>query len=99
MSYSIKWSPRAVNDISNQLDFIEKKWNRDVVNNFLDRIEEVLEVIADNPELYPKIHKKKNIYRCVVNSHLVLYYRFSGEQIELVTFWNTSQNPENLAID
>lgn len=99
MSYSIRWSPRAVDDISNQLDYIEQEWNRTVVNKFLNRIEDVLETITDNPKLFPLIHKKKAIHRCVINSHLVLYYRLSGTQIELITFWNTSKNPENLPLD
>lgn len=96
MTLKIRWSPRAVTDIKSHLNYVDKKWGESISKELLNRIEEVLESITKNPVLYPSFKKRENIHRCVVTSQIVLYYRIKNDVIELITFWDTRQNPENL---
>ena len=96
MTFKIRWSPRAVTDIKSHLDYVEKNWGISTLRELLKRINEVLNTIANNPKLYQSFKKRGNIYRCVVTSQIVLYYRINNDVIELITFWDTRQNPENL---
>lgn len=67
MKLSIRWSPRSVEDINRHLDYLEENWDRNVTNKVLDRIDEVLSIIAANPQLYPSFERNGNVYRCVIS--------------------------------
>ena len=98
MSFKVRWSPRAKADIENHLNYLERNWGQKVTLSLLERIEEILQTISENPELYSFFEEKLSIHRCVVTSQIVLYYRVKEETVELITFWDTRQNPESLNI-
>lgn len=96
MTFSIRWSPRAISDIKSHLNYVEENWGISTSQELLKRINEVLKTIAKNPNLYQSFKKRGNIHRCVITSQIVLYYRIKNDVIELITFWDTRHNPENL---
>ena len=98
MSLPIVWLPESIETFNDNLLYLEEQWTNQVINTFLDRVEEVLERIAENPALYPVYRKEEQIHRCVVNEHISLYYRIKENQIDLLTFWNAHQNPKRLKI-
>lgn len=97
MSLRVFWTKESEFTFNDNIDYLTKEWNSTAINNFLDRVDEVVENISKHPKLYPLHRKKTNIYKCVVNDHITLYYRIiNKDRIDLITFWNTHQNPENL---
>jgi len=56
----------------------------------------VLEVIQENPYLYPLYNPSKKIRKCIIHGRIILYYRINGDIIEILRFWNTYQNPDKL---
>lgn len=66
------------------------------INSFLDRVEVALDQIVQNPEFYPIHHPTDRVHRCVIHKRIVLYYRLNNKQIDLLTFWNTYQNPDEI---
>jgi len=64
---------------------------------FLDRVEEVLQTIRNNPDIYPVYQQETMIRKAVIHERMVLYYRVTDKsKIELITFWNTQQDPKRL---
>jgi len=99
MSYTLRWTSESAKSLNQNLDYLADEWDNQVINSFLDRIEEVLETIKSNPKLYPLHRAKDNVHKCVVNKRIILYYKIVNEQhIDLLTFWNTYQNPDKLKI-
>ena len=49
------------------------------------------------PYLYPKMPDYENIYKCVVNKQVSLYYRVLELKIQIVGLIDNRQNPEKLA--
>ena len=49
-------------------------------------------------ESYPKSNELGGIYKCVVKKQNKFYYRinFQTEEIEIITFFDTIQDPERL---
>jgi len=96
MSKQIVWSPLSEKDFASILEYLSSEWDDIVVNKFIDLTDDLLNQIAINPELFPLIHKKKNIRKCVITKHNTLFYRESEKQIELLRVYDTRQNPKKL---
>lgn len=52
MSYQIIWSPQANQTYLLILEYLQKNWTEREINNFIERTEEVLSFISQNPLLY-----------------------------------------------
>lgn len=100
MNFVVKWTTEAKFTLNQNLDYLSKEWDVLTINNFLDRIDKVVNSIQQNPKLYPVYRKSDQVYKCVLNKHITLFYRVSksANRIDLITFWNTHQNPESLKI-
>lgn len=97
MAYSIIWTEESEHTFTENVDYLSLSWDLITINKFLDRVDEVILTIKDNPKLYPLYQKKTNVRKCVVNKHITLYYKIVNEsRIDLLTFWNTHQNPDYL---
>lgn len=99
MSYTLRWTSESARTLKQNLEYLEEEWDNKVINNFLDRVEEVLETIKDNPQLYPLHRPKDDVRKCIVHKRIILYYKIIDDQhIDLLTFWNTYQDPDKLKI-
>jgi plasmid stabilization system protein ParE len=99
MSVRINWTSESEKTFAENLEYLSREWDTVVLNNFLDRVEEVLETIKANPRLYTLHRPKENVHKCVVHERIVLYYRrVNDERIDLLTFWNTYRDPSQLKI-
>jgi plasmid stabilization system protein ParE len=97
MTVRLNWTLESEKTFNQNLDYLSKEWDTGVLNNFLDRVEEALEHVRSNPKLYPLHRPNENVRRCVIHDRIVLYYRVvDDETIDLLTFWNTSQDPGKL---
>jgi len=95
MPYVIIWSPRAVQTYIDTLEYLKKNWTAREVNNFIARTDIALSYICKNPLLYPN-SKKGDTRKCVLTKQVSLFYQLQGEDIELLYFWDTRQNPGKL---
>jgi hypothetical protein len=67
------------------------------MNQFLDRVDDVIQKIKQNPFLFPLYEYQNNIRKAIINKSIILYYRIVDDTtIELLTFWNTNRNPKDL---
>ena len=99
MNFLINWTPESENTFNQNLEYLSHEWDRSVLNSFLDRVEEILEKIKSNPNLYPFHRIEDKVHKCVVHERIVLYYKVVNEEaIDLLTFWNTYQDPKKLKV-
>lgn len=97
MSRTLFWTAESKKTFDQNLEYLAKEWNNQIMNNFLDRVEEVLEQIIKNPQLYSLHRPADHVYKCVVHKRIILYYKIVNENhIHLLTFWNTYRHPDKL---
>ena len=95
----INWTPESEKTFRRNVEYLSNEWDVIVLNNFVDRIEQALEQIRTNPKLYPLHQINGNVHRCIIHERIILYYRIVDEEtIDLLTFWNTSQDPDKLKV-
>ncbi|MBL7689973.1 MAG: type II toxin-antitoxin system RelE/ParE family toxin [Flavipsychrobacter sp.] len=92
MAYEIVWLPKAEQRFDEIISWLQAHWSDSEIIDFLYRVEEVLELIAENPELYRR-SEKADIHEAIVTKHNLLLYRKKGKTVELLTFFDTRQHP------
>jgi len=96
MIKQIIWSPAAEKDAEQILDFINTKWSNRVVAKFLNKLDDNIRLISEDPKLFPIIEEKLGIRKCVVTKQNSLFYRIANENIEIIRLFDTRQNPKSL---
>lgn len=94
-SYSVIWSPTARLTYYKILEYLDENWTMRELQSFIDRTEEVINHICDNPLLYP-YSNESNIHKCVVVKQISLFYRVKENAIELLVFWDNRQDPAKI---
>jgi plasmid stabilization system protein ParE len=93
MSKPIEWSPRARQDYLKLLDYLAEKWGNKTIHKFNSRLQSILKLISERPDLYPASVKRKEVRRCVISKQTSLYYQIKKDKIELITMFDNRQNP------
>jgi plasmid stabilization system protein ParE len=98
MPYPVRYSTRAYIEYESILEYVFGKFDIAKAAEIDIYFENVIDMIAINPNMFPYSNKKENIRRCVISPQTTLYYRFSGECVEHVSFRSNKMNPETLGL-
>jgi plasmid stabilization system protein ParE len=92
---NVVWSPRARKNFDRLILFLEGKWEKKVIIKLFDELENTLQLITENPFLFPMISEKKQIRKCVIRRRTILFYKINEleHSIELVLFIDGRVNP------
>ncbi len=91
------WSSLSKLTLFDETNFILAKWNEQESDKFLVLVHDYLDTLSKTPTI--GIFKSEfNCYSLVISKQTTLYYKIIEEkqQIELILFWNNSQNPNLL---
>lgn len=94
-------SELAENKLLKLSDYILENWNLKIRDKFIEKLTEKIKQIYLQPESCPQSSEFKGLYKCVVTKQTTLYYRISIElnEIEIITIFDTRQNPNKLKKD
>jgi len=76
--------------------FLETEWSLSVKNEFIKTLDHTIQIIQNNPESFPKTAALKGVHKCVVTRQNTLYYRFNESSIEIITIFDSRQDPDKL---
>ncbi len=93
MVKKIVWSSFAEEDFNIIIEYILKNWSNTTANQFIDLVDYIVKQISFQPKMYPIIHKRLKIRKCVLTQQNSLYYRESKELIEILRIYDNRQNP------
>ena len=93
MEYQIIWLPKAEERFQDIIEYLEYKWNDKVIADFIEKTETVLRQIQRRPAMF-RYSSKMNIHEALITKHNLLLYQIKSSRIELLTFFDTRQNPK-----
>ena len=96
MVQKIVWSPESIDTYISILTYPEEKWTEREVDNFVSRVDQKIILLKQHPQLGRISNKRKKTYRTLIDRHTTLVYHYKPikQEIELVTFWSNSRNPD-----
>jgi len=93
-------SPQALSKLEKLNEYLLENWNSKVRNEFIEKLTSKFEQISNFPESCVQSEKYKGIYKCVLTKQTTFYYRITEKnEIEIITFFDTRQNPDKLKKD
>ncbi len=93
MVKEIKWTEEAEETYGGIIEYLDAKWTEKEIAYFILQTERVLSFISENPVLFRK-SDKKHVHEALITPHNLLLYRVKPKHIELITFFDTRQNPK-----
>lgn len=96
MSRKVVISKTAEKKLNKLFDYLISEWSIKVKNDFVEKLDYSIEVIKIQSEIFPESIKGKGLRKCVITKQTTLYYRFNSKRINIVTLFDTRQNPNKL---
>ena len=96
MAKKIIWSPAAEIDLISVLNYLNEKWSLLVATQFINKVDSIVVLIAEEPKLFPIINKKHNVRKCVLTKQNTLYYRENKYSIDIIRLFDSRQDPKKL---
>ncbi|PJA08023.1 MAG: hypothetical protein COX70_04925 [Flavobacteriales bacterium CG_4_10_14_0_2_um_filter_32_8] len=92
---TIYWSDMAKEDYWNNIDYLLDEWTVVEASNFIDRVDEYLNIISKKPKTFTNTNYK-NTHAVPIVPQITLFYRIVDKKsIELVRFWNNVKDPNS----
>ena len=95
--YKIYWTENALNELDERFKYLEKHFTEKEIKKLASKIESVIGLIAQNPQLFPK-SEFKDVYKIVILKYNTLYYRINENTIEILSFFSNRQHPKKRKI-
>lgn len=94
----IIWTTIARNDYWKNIEYLESEWTLQDVYNFMDKTDNLIQLLMKQNLIF-KPSNYKDVFQVPVTKQITLYYKvLEDNEIELLRFWNTYQNPEKLKL-
>jgi len=77
-------------------EYLIENWSVNVKKEFVKKLDSSIEIIRNQPEIFPESKKGKGLKRCVITKQTTLYYRYNSDRINVVTIFDTRQDPKKL---
>ncbi len=93
----IIWSKLSKLTLFEETNFVLSKWNQKESDKFLILVYDFIKTLSKSPEI--GIYNSVNdYYSFIISKQTTLYYKYDENlsSIELILFWNNSQNPNLL---
>jgi plasmid stabilization system protein ParE len=97
----ITWMPKAIHSYIKNIDYLREEWTDKEVDTFINLVEKKVYNLSNHPRLGASRNKKySNTRFTLIHKRVALIYRHKPvkNEIELLLFWNTSQNPKKLKL-
>ena len=96
MSRKVVISKTAERKLEKLFDYLIKEWSIKVKKDFVKKLDSSIEIIKNQPEIFPESKKGKSLRKCVVTKQTTIYYRYNSKRINIVTLFDTRQDPNKL---
>src|ERR1700761_610213 len=96
MACKINWTSRAWETYENNINYLQQEWTTKEINSFVFSTDKILDNLSRHPQIgNPRNKKYPNIRYTSVHKRILLIYKYKPlkKEIDLLTFWNTYQNP------
>ncbi len=70
--YKIFWTDFALSDLEKTIEYLEENWTEKEFRNLAVKLDEILTILSQNPNLFQVSNVKDKIRRVVVLSHNTL---------------------------
>ena len=93
MALEIKWSKKADQKFDKILEYLILNWGENVTKNFVKKVYDFLDILAEYPEIGSVENEKKGIRGFTIVKQVNIFYRIKDQNIILLDFFDNRQDP------
>ena len=97
MSRKVVISKTAEKKLEKLFEYLIEKWSVKVKKDFVEKLDSSIEIIKNQPEIFPESKKGKGLRKCVITKQSTLYYRYNSKQINIITIFDSRRDPNKLS--
>ena len=94
MDYKLRWSDESIKNLEDILDDIKFKWSDKEVNNFKRKLNHLLDLIIQNPYIFPASTIKKSLRKAVLSKQTTIFYKVN-ENVVYITYLHINKKDIN----
>ena len=94
MALEIKWSKKADQKFDKILEYLILNWGENVTKNFVKKVYDFLDILAEYPEIGSIENKEKGIRGFTIVKQVNIFYRIKDQNIILLDFFDKRQDPK-----
>ena len=79
-------------ELADTIAYLEKNFTQKELFNLATKIEHITKLISENPRLF-RNSEFDGTYQVVVLKFITMYYRFVGNEVEILSFFSNRQDP------
>ena len=98
-TYSVFWSSEALKNMETIFLYLEENWTQRELRKFAKQLDKQIKLIQRNPFLFEKSERSIDLRRSVLNKQITIYYRIKFSEIQILTLFDSRQNPDKLNFD
>lgn len=95
-TYNIVWTDEALQGLQRTINYLEQRWTQKEIRNFTRLLDKHLNIIKENPKIFPQSNKSIDIRRTVLSKQTTIYYKVEDSTIYLLTLFDNRQDPNKL---
>ena len=99
MNRKVIISKTAEKKLNSLFEYLLENWSAKVKSNFIEKLDHNIDLIKLEPETFTQSQKDFGLRKCVITKQTTLYYRFDSNHIQIITIFDTRQNPKKLKED
>jgi len=92
------WHRKAFTSLDKNIDYLKKVWSQNEVVQFLDKVENAIQVIIENPNIGLVYEELPILRKLLITKEIYLFYEVDNQKLYIVLFWNNYQDPESLQV-
>ncbi|MCZ8230226.1 type II toxin-antitoxin system RelE/ParE family toxin [Flavobacterium sp.] len=92
----IIFSRRSKLQLEELIEYLEYRFSLITKEKFVATLDRFVVLIQKDPEIFPKSEANKKIRKCVISKQTTLYYSFNNQEIRLLSFFDTRQDPTKI---
>jgi plasmid stabilization system protein ParE len=93
MTYSLKYSPLALETLNDIAAQVNNRWGEKYAIEFKNRAVKVVETICTAPFIFQTINSKIDVRKGFIHRNCSVFYEVRDTTIEILFFWDNRQDP------
>ena len=94
MALQIEWTPNALQDYEQVVNYLLKEWSTKAAADFINKVEDRVYNLSLLPNVGIASIKEPSIRSVLITKHNRLYYQTKSGKLIILNIFDTRQNPK-----
>ena len=94
MALEIQWSKREDKKFDLIIEYLLVEWNERVTKSFVQKVYDLIDVLAEFPEIGAIEYKEKGIRGFTIVKQINIFYQIKDNKIIILDFFDNRQAPQ-----